>query len=346
MDRNYEPCTKEDNCGDGEMCVNRAFSRRYRRVRWSGPEGVCVPYQTSHQRVRVTMEISEEKLVHIRHDSRATITANGVLGDQLINITVGKGEPVAPGGTIQATPSLMEEILFFKDRLEGITEDLDRSLAGVAGLFDSLNDDRTKGDLKGILANTNEISRQIAEGEGLVGALFNDPEYKGEFAKTLRHVRHGVGEVDDALTKMGRDVSPAVKDVRGTLKRVNETLDTVNDPENKALLARLLHDEKLGEDVAGAITDASEALIAARGTMADAQTVVAEVRTSLAAGEGTLGKLLKDPKAYDDLVKLLGNIERNNMVKKLVRFVLEQEEASAGAGSTVAPEPTNTASLE
>lgn len=335
MERNYEPCTKEDSCGEGEMCVNRMFTRRFKRVKWSGPEGVCVPYTTSHQRVRVTMELSEEKLVHIRDDSRATITSNGVLGDQLINISVGKGEPVVDGGTIQATPSLMEELLFFKDRIEGITEDLDRSLAGVAGLFDSLNDDRTKGDLKGILANTNEISRQIAEGEGLVGALFNDPEYKSEFAKTLRHVRHGVEEVDAAITKMGRDVSPAVKDVRGTLRRVNETLDTVNDPKNKALASRLIHDEQLGEDVAAAVTDASEALVAARGALVDAQTVVAEVRTSLASGEGTLGKLLKDPKAYDDLVKVLGNIERNNMVKKLVRFVVEQDEASSSAAATV-----------
>ncbi|MGB1699103.1 MAG: MCE family protein, partial [Nannocystaceae bacterium] len=60
-------------------------------------------------------------------------------------------------------------------------------------------------------------------------------------------------------------------------------------------------------------------------------------------GEGTIGKLLKDPKAYDDLVKLLGNIERNNVVKKLVRFVLEQDEASSSAAPTVAVPATTTA---
>ena len=339
LDRNYEPCTAEDGCRESEMCVTKLFTRRYRRVKWTGPEGVCVPYQTSHQRVRVTLEVSEEKLIHIRDDSRATITANGVLGDQLINITVGKGEPIADGGTIQATPSLMEELLFFKDRFEGITEDLDRSLAGVAGLFDALNDDRTKGDLKGVLANANEISRQVAEGDGLVGALFNDPEYKAEFSKTLRHVRHGVQEVDGALTSMGREVTPAVRDVRGTLRRVNKTLETINDPENKAVVSRLLHDDALGEEVAEAITAASDALVVGKQTLVEVETVVAEVRTSLASGEGTLGKLLKDPKAYDDLVKVLGNIERNNVIKKLVRFVVEQDEASSSAAPTAATTP-------
>jgi phospholipid/cholesterol/gamma-HCH transport system substrate-binding protein len=74
------------------------------------------------------------------------------------------------------------------------------------------------------------------------------------------------------------------------------------------------------------------------------------VRNAVDEGRGTLGKLIKDPKAYDDLVKLLGNMERNNVLKRVVRFVIEQDEASdsarptaksaSGGGSSPAAEPS------
>ena len=61
---------------------------------------------------------------------------------------------------------------------------------------------------------------------------------------------------------------------------------------------------------------------------------LSKVVDGLEKGEGTMGKLLKDPKAYDDLVKILGNIERNNTVKRLVRFVVEKDEAASSAAPT------------
>ncbi len=61
---------------------------------------------------------------------------------------------------------------------------------------------------------------------------------------------------------------------------------------------------------------------------------VSKVVSTIEKGDGTLGKLLKDPKAYDDLVKILGNIERNNTIKKLVRFVVEKDEAASSAAPT------------
>ena len=79
------------------------------------------------------------------------------------------------------------------------------------------------------------------------------------------------------------------------------------------------------------MSNAADAVGSAREAIDDLQVVVAEVRHSVTAGEGTIGKLLKNPKAYDDLVKLLGNIERVNVVKKLVRFVIEQDEAASSA---------------
>lgn len=335
--KNYQVCTGEGSCGAGEYCVTLEFSRRYGRVRWRGPEGICAPYTTQHRRLTVEMDINEDKLLWVRKDSRATVSSNGVLGDQLINITVGSedAETVPPGGAIQSTPSLIEEINLFRDRLDTIIAQVDSSLAGLAGLFDSLNDDRTKRDLKDIISNASEITRQVKDGEGMVGALFNDPEMKDEFAQTLRHLRHTASEADQTIASLNREMGPAMKNISQAAKGASKVLDQVNDPENQSFVAKLVHDDEMGEDVKKAIKETAETMTATRATVSDVQVLAAEVRHSISTGEGTLGKLIKDPKAYDDLVKVLGNIERVNLVKKFVRFVVEQDEAASSGRPTV-----------
>jgi ABC-type transporter Mla subunit MlaD len=335
----YVGCADDSSCAEGEVCVTRQFRQRYKRVRWAGTEGVCVPFTTEHRRVEVKMRIDADKLQYLRVDSRATVASNGVLGDQLINISVGTSEIVIqPDGIVQSSPSLMEELNIFKDQIGGIIDKVDTSLAGISGLFTSLNNENTKLDLQGILANANEISRQIKDGEGLVGALFNEPEYKDEFGQTLQSVRHSAAQLDETLSTINREAGPALRNVSRAAGNVSDILADLEDPANQSVIGRALHDPQMGQDAADAVRSAAEAVESAQQAIGDLQVVVAEVRHSVTAGEGTIGKLLKDPKAYDDLVKLLGNIERVNVVKKLVRFVVEQDEAKDSARPSASTE--------
>ncbi|MEE9382158.1 MAG: hypothetical protein V3V08_01925 [Nannocystaceae bacterium] len=331
----YQACANDDTCGESETCVTEVFRRRYRRVRWTGSAGWCVPYLTTHRRIHVTMQISEDTLRYIRIDSRATIATAGVLGDQLINVTVGSGSPVREGGRIQASPSLMEEIAYFKERLELITDKVGTSLSGVAGLFDSLDNDRTKRDLRGLLANSNEITRQIKDGDGLVGALFNDPEYRAEFGLTLRSVRQSAADVEAATAALRTELEPTLRESSRAAKNLADLVVELRNPENQSLVGRAFHDAEMGASVKHAVASADDTLTEARDTLVEAHAAVAEVRGSIERGEGTLGKLIKDPKAYNDLLRFLGNLERNNLLKRFVRFVIERDEAS----SSVRPAP-------
>jgi hypothetical protein len=96
---------------------------------------------------------------------------------------------------------------------------------------------------------------------------------------------------------------------------ISTVLKDVKDPNNKSLVSKMLYDQD-----GTMVKDLEE-------TLDNLQKVIATIEK----GDGTLGKLLKDPKAYDDLVKILGNIERNNTIKKLVRFVVEKDEAASSA---------------
>jgi phospholipid/cholesterol/gamma-HCH transport system substrate-binding protein len=44
------------------------------------------------------------------------------------------------------------------------------------------------------------------------------------------------------------------------------------------------------------------------------------------AGRGTIGALLVDPSVYEDIKSLVGNVERNQVLRALVRYSIKQDE--------------------
>jgi len=57
----------------------------------------------------------------------------------------------------------------------------------------------------------------------------------------------------------------------------------------------------------------------------DLRSIVSGVKN----GKGTLGALLVDPSVYDDLKALLGNVERNQVLRSLVRYSIKQDDQAA-----------------
>jgi phospholipid/cholesterol/gamma-HCH transport system substrate-binding protein len=54
----------------------------------------------------------------------------------------------------------------------------------------------------------------------------------------------------------------------------------------------------------------------------DLRTIVANLK----AGKGTIGALLVDPSVYEDIKSLVGNVERNNVLRALVRYSIKEDE--------------------
>lgn len=321
----HAPCLSSEDCGDDEVCVTAEFRRKAKRVSWSGTDGVCARYITEHRRVQVTMKVFADKLELIRSDSRATVASNGVLGDQLINITPGMREALGADRRIQSTPSLIEDIELFRERFTGLTDKVDSSLSGISTLFSELNDERTIGAVKGIVENLDEITKQVAEGQGLVGALFNDPNFKEDVGVTLRKVRDTAAGLDSFVTranstlkKVEENVQPLVDDGRKVAQDVRELLEDLEDPKNKSLVAKLLRDDsgEMTKDLEKILDDVEK--ITGK---------VALIAAKIERGEGTVGKLISDSKVHDDLVKLFDDLERNETLKALVRGAMDADDA-------------------
>jgi hypothetical protein len=312
----HSPCEDSSQCGEGEVCVTDDFRRRYRRVLWTGPAGVCDGFTTDHNRIRVTLSVFADSLDLIRSDSRAVIAQNGVLGDQLVQISIGRGEPIQPGGRIQSTPSMGETIDDTKERVEGGFAKVEGAIGGIAELASEMGNVETVRNVQNGLASTNERLHDIASGKGTFGALLNDEAVMKDFSSTLRGARATAHEVDGmvasaerGLVKFDDSLQPLVDGGRKSMADISSALRGVKDPNNKSWFAKLVHDPngRLVEDV--------------ESTLAG----VRRLTDGVQRGDGTLGRLLTDPKVYDDTVKFFQGFQNDKVIQFLVRWSLKSK---------------------
>jgi ABC-type transporter Mla subunit MlaD len=343
-DKNYSGCDGgPGSCPSDQVCVTKAFHHRYRDVRWYGPAGWCVGFDRDSQRLRVKMEIDEDALQYIKTDSRASVVTNGILGNPLVNISVGLGtEAVEPGDRLQTESSLSEDLVALKDQFERLTDDIERGLIGVSALTDVLEDERVKADIQGIKDNVAALETQITSAQGLVGAVLNDPATRSEMSKTLRDTRAAAGAAEDQYDELERDAKRTMADVEKALDAVDKLGKQIEDPKNRSLVGVLMHDDELERD-AGRLADGTKEVIGAgKEALADIDAVLGEMMSAIENREGSLGRMIRDPKVLYD-IKDPATLRRVNVIKRLVRVVVDAEEQLGNPVRTepeaVTPEP-------
>jgi hypothetical protein len=62
------------------------------------------------------------------------------------------------------------------------------------------------------------------------------------------------------------------------------------------------------------------------GMSTDLRGIVSDMRQ----GKGTLGALMVDPSVYEDLKMLLGNVQRNQALRALVRYSIKRDDGPSG----------------
>jgi len=271
---------------------------------------MCDGYVADHARIRVTMAVYADRMQHIRDDSRATISQNGVLGDQLIQLSAGRGTQIEPGGQVQSIPALIETLDTVKDRADGMFDKVESTIGGVAELAKTMGDEKTVRNIQDLLANANDVTRRTAEGNGSLGALLNDESTAKDFSKNMSNVRETAGGLDRTLEKarsglntFEQDLEPAVKTGRDSMAKISATFADIRDPNSKSVASQLLNDPE-----GKLVSEVEHTLAGAR-----------RIGEGINAGEGTAGRLLRDPKVYDDLRGFFQGIGNMGAVKFLVR---------------------------
>jgi len=168
---------------------------------------------TRHLRVRLALNHDLES--QVRGDSRAKIRTLGLLGDKVIDISVGTPRFAAlrPGDTIAIARSLDYEAVLAKasgavDDMVGLTEDLRKITSGLVegrGTLGQLVTNRGLYDqLLGTLARANTMLAAFENPDGSVGKLLNDPTLYNRFVAVITSADSLVVSLNDRNGTIGK----------------------------------------------------------------------------------------------------------------------------------------------
>ncbi|AUX23694.1 ABC transporter substrate-binding protein [Sorangium cellulosum] len=292
-------------------------------------------------RIYVKLEVVESEAGRIRTDSMAQIANKGLLGDKMLEITKGQSaESVPPGGHIPGdVPTDM------MGKVSGMAEKAEATLDNIQKVSQSFADEKLHKDLHETVASVNSLMKQVTDGEGYPRRFLTDPEEAERISRAVQ-----------SIDRMSTELASTLREVRGVVSRVKEGPGFAHDviygdgpqkqiqqfgnaaDELAVTLRGIRESDSLAHDALyGGEGDGAEALANVTAMTGDLRAIVRDMR----AGKGTLGALLVDPSIYEDMKSLLGNVQRNDVLRALVRYSIKQDEQKPAVqvGGATPPSP-------
>ncbi|MDH5490575.1 MAG: hypothetical protein OEY14_01235, partial [Myxococcales bacterium] len=195
---------------------------------------------------------------------------------------------------------------------------------------DPLADQELTNDLKRTARNLARITQMLAEENGTLQRLATDPSSAEALEATLQSLRR----TSDELAGAARGARAIVEEIRAGDGTAHELIYGASGAQAVRELggaaneiAALLREVREGEGTAHDLIyeDSAEALL---GNLTEASRDIAAITAEIRAGRGTLGGLLTDPSIYEDIKRLVGDLERNEILRALVRYSIRRDEAS------------------
>jgi phospholipid/cholesterol/gamma-HCH transport system substrate-binding protein len=288
---------------------------------------IAFPEDLKRKQARVTLVVNTKFMPRVRRDSLAFVDSKGLLGDKIVNISI--GDPAFPqmkdGETLRTGSTLSFEALS-KDihtAVTSFTELTDEARLVVVGV-------RQRGvdkDIAEITSSLAGILKGVEQGDGLAHRLIYDARYADQVGVVLREA----GELGKRASQAAERVDRILAEVEagdGTLHEViygNKGSQALGDLQAAAAeIAAVTKEIREGEGLIHTLVyeeDNTNFLKELDQMAITLNKIVQEVD----AGKGSVGALLKDPTIYEDLKELLGNVKRNVMLKALIRFTIDNE---------------------
>jgi len=303
-------------------------------------------------KVQVTLTLARRFADRVRRNSEARIVTQGLLGDKLVEITIGSADapPLKPGDTIATrNPFEMQEMFSAGAETLAQVNQLAVTLRKTMDRVDRMTDEVEKGKgwlhvliyeepeslrrLNALLTSTQQLLAQAQNDESAVGVLLSRDSGKSvrsllaamdAFGRAAQKPDAGEGLLPTLL------YDPQYKDVARDLQVVTRNFRDVSEKlaHGQGLLGGLLKDD--GDATLG------QAAADFRVAMANLRVVTDRLKT----GEGTMGALLADPTVYENLVQFLEGARRSFLLRSLIRSTIppggadEKSKAAAPAGGS------------
>jgi phospholipid/cholesterol/gamma-HCH transport system substrate-binding protein len=275
-------------------------------------------------RVFVSLTISRKETARIRVDTLAHVVNKGLLGDKMIDLTVGSQDAPAQDPLQLIASEEPSDVFAAANKVAAVTAE---AIERIAPLAQALGDPKLAADIKGSLADLHSLLDATVHGEGTIHRLFFDHREADEFSSLIVRLDGASTRLDSALAdvqdftghlRQGPGIAHALiydgemsKDAVGTMAELHEDLRAIR--EGNGLAHALLYGDSSSQHVIGNLNAMSD----------DLRAIVGDIRQ----GKGTLGALLVDPTVYEDLKSVVGNVERNDVLRALVRYSIKADEA-------------------
>jgi phospholipid/cholesterol/gamma-HCH transport system substrate-binding protein len=286
---------------------------------------VSVGYDSKSQddRIFVKLAVVKQEARRVRQGAVAHISSKGLLGDKMVEITIpDPTKPPLPDGSELKTDETGDILAKMND----ISAQVKRTLDNIENATRGFGDPRFGEDVKRSAEDLRLILDGIARSDGAVHRLFMDPREGERLDRTLDNVNASLthlatllGEASSVTEQVrsGPGIAHAViydgdlsKNAAGTLDEIHKDLVAIR--EGNGIAHALVYGDDQTQHVMGNLAKMSD----------DLRSIVADVR----AGKGTIGGLLVDPSVYEDLKSAVGNVERNQVLRALVRYSIRADE--------------------
>lgn len=279
-------------------------------------------------KIHVRLSVARSEARRIRADSVAKVVNKGLLGDKMVEVSVGSTDspPIPDGGSLKSEEPL--DLTKYLAKFESIANKTEATVTNLERATRTLGDPKLNEDVKGTIESLHLILDGVAKNkDGAAHKMIFDPEQGKKLERILGN-----------LEATSANLSATTANVAAVTARVKD---------GPGLAHTVLYDDKTAQDVSGTLAEVHDTLSAVRtgnglahiavygddntqhmlsnvsAMTDDLRTIVANVK----AGKGTVGALLVDPSVYEDLKAVIGNVERNQVLRAIVRYSIKQDEA-------------------
>jgi len=317
---------------------------------------IVLPSDQEIELLEVQITVDAKYAARIRGDSQARIKTLGLLGDKYLELTSGSPDApeIPPGGIIPAAPTtdvdrlaatgqdVVDNVAIIADQLAGVLGKIERG-EGLLGrlLVDEETGERVGGEIDQTLEAVRKTAQGLDDRRGAVGRLLHDRELAERIAAAVERL-------DSVLEKLdsGEGTLPALLSDGSTKERLDSILDRLDEAsenlanatgdigreDSEALLAKLLHDDEFGREVATEL----------RGLLSELRQIAEKINR----GDGSVARLLNDPSVAQAVDDILVGVDESRLLRWLIRSrqkkgieVRYDDEVDAQRAAGVEPEP-------
>lgn len=290
---------------------------------------VRFPDDLEQRRIEVVLDVVEREARRIRVDSVVGIAPKGLLGDKMLTVTAGSpDQPPAQAGSL-LEGDMPQDFTALLGRLDSMSVKAEGVLSNLEDASSALADQQLRADLQRSVGSLANVLGALETGGGYAARILRDEREADRISGVVERLDQTTARLDGLLAEAtevvdrvnrgpgllhevvyGESGAQSLAQIGTAAAELGETLRGVR--EGSGLAHGLLFGDRNGESLAGDVAAVSQ----------DLRAMVSDLRQ----GKGSLGALLVDPSVYEDLKLLLGNVQRNQALRALVRYSIQRDD--------------------